>query len=625
MDTDRQLEMARCLFRESTDSMFVFEPVTRLVVDLNPAALRLSGLTRKKALALCVEDLFSEQSANGLRRMEEALEKTGRFLPTEDFFLIRSVGEPVPVNVSVSRVHTSPKPLGLVVARDVSARRRAEEVLDLFFRLSPALFAVLDANGEFVRLNPAWVPTLGFVVESIREAGLFSLVHPDDRGAFREAFGSLEGSGLSGLEVRFRHKDGGDRWLSWSAAAAGGRVYAVATDVTGRKQVEALQLANDAAEAASRAKDRFLAVLSHELRTPLTPILIGVSAYMDDPELPDAVRYLLEMVRRNVVMEARLVDDMLDLGRIARQDFRLDVQPVDAHEAIRQALGLFEREASAAGVRLIDVLEASEHHIEADPARLRQVVWNLIQNALKFTPCGGTITVRSSNKPPSAPQTDHPLLNIDVTDTGIGIDAEHLPRIFQAFEQVSVANRRSPGLGLGLAIGRSLAEALGGTLTGASAGPGQGSTFTLRFPTIAIPSPLSQAPTSIVVPSGPSQRSLRLLLVEDNKDTLNYLYQMLTQGGHRVRTADRLSAALDAAAAGEFDLVLSDIELPDGSGLDLMRSFAGRGVLGIAMSGYGSEDDVNQSRAAGFTEHLIKPLDHRQIEETIRRVTAKDE
>jgi DNA-binding NtrC family response regulator len=118
---------------------------------------------------------------------------------------------------------------------------------------------------------------------------------------------------------------------------------------------------------------------------------------------------------------------------------------------------------------------------------------------------------------------------------------------------------------------------------------------------------------------------LRLLLVEDNKDTLNYLYQMLTQGGHRVRTADCLSAALDEAAAGEFDLVLSDIELPDGSGLDLMRSFAGRGVLGIAMSGYGSEDDVNQSRAAGFTDHLIKPLDHRQIAETIRRVTAKDE
>ena len=122
LDTDRQLEIARCLFRESNDSLFVFEPVSRLVVDLNPAALRLSGLTRKKALALRIEDLFSEQSADGLRRMEEALEKTGRFLPTEDFFLIRAAGEPVPVNVSVSRIHTRPEPLGLVVARDVSER-----------------------------------------------------------------------------------------------------------------------------------------------------------------------------------------------------------------------------------------------------------------------------------------------------------------------------------------------------------------------------------------------------------------------------------------------------------------------------------------------------------------------
>ncbi len=624
LDTDRELEIARCLFRESSDGLFIVDPVTRLVVDLNPAALRLSGLTRKETLSLRIDDLFTGQS-DGLRRMEEALEKTGQFLPAEDFFLTRSAGERVPVNVSVSRIHTKPDPLGLVVARDVSARRRAEEVLGLFFRLSPALFAVTDVGGGFVRFNPAWTATLGFDAESLREAGLFGLVHPDDRQAMREAFGSLSAGELSGFEVRFRHKDGTDRWLSWSALATGGRVYAVATDVTGRQQVEALQLAKEAAELASRAKDRFLAVLSHELRTPLTPILLGVVEQLADPALPEAVRPLLEIVHRNVAIEARLVDDLLDLARATQSTLRLELQPLDAHETLRQSLTLFETEASAAGVRLIDALIASEHHVEADPERLRQAVWNLIQNALRFTPRGGTVTVRSRNEPPIGAVPGIAILAVDVTDTGVGIDPEQLPRIFEAFEQVRGSNRRPPGLGLGLTISRSLAEALGGTLSAASSGPGQGSTFTLRLPTIGRPAPLARPPTPTVVPSPPPPPPLRILLVEDNEDTLKYLAQILTHRGHRVSTADRLSVALEAAAAGEFDLVMSDIELPDGSGLDLMRSLARRGVPGIAISGYGAKEDIDQSLAAGFAEHLTKPIDLRQLEETIRRVIARAE
>jgi PAS domain S-box-containing protein len=635
MDSDRQLEIARCQFRETNDALFVFDPRDQRVVDLNPAAMRLSGLTKKAALALRVQDLFTTAEPASLDRLVEAFVRTGHLHSSEDYALTRREGEPIPVNVSVSRIHTKPHPLGLLVARDLTERRKAQEVLDRFFRLSPALFSILDTEARFLKSNPAWEQTLGYSAEEMSSVKAYDLIHPDDQEATRAAAASLSRGELSGFENRYRHKNGGFRWLSWSAAAVDGLIYAVALDITERKGTEALRQAKDAAEQASRAKDRFMAVLSHELRTPLTPVLMAVSALLDEPTVAPEIRPTLEMIRHNVEMEARLIDDLLDLTRIGRGGLNLELRPVDAHESVRQAAEIYRREISAGGLEIVLDLTAPAHHLQADPARLQQIVWNLIQNAIKFTPRGGTIRVRTRNEQaPGAVVGVGSRMIIEVSDTGIGIEPEVLPRIFEAFQQGEDSLRgRAGGLGLGLAISRSLALAHGGCLTAASAGKGQGSRFTLELPTIPQPTRDAEPGPSMAASAGsmppprmrhrPRTRPLRILLVEDNKDTLRSLARILGQRGHQVRTAERLSEAMDAAADGVYDLVLSDIELPDGTGLEVMRSFGDRAVRGIAMSGYGSEEDIQQSLAAGYDEHLTKPVDLHRLEEAIRRVAEK--
>jgi signal transduction histidine kinase/CheY-like chemotaxis protein len=412
--------------------------------------------------------------------------------------------------------------------------------------------------------------------------------------------------------------------LSERGEAAGWVV--VVRDISERKRAEREraclieeQAARAAAEASGRAKDRFLAVLSHELRTPLTPVLMAVTALLDGDECP-GLGPTLEMIRRNVELEARLIDDLLDVIRIGRGVLRLESRTVDVHDATRQATRTCRGEIDEGGIALGGDLAAEEHYVKGDPVRLQQIVWNLLKNATRFTPTGGAITVRSRNR--TDPGADgRPRLVIEVADDGVGIGAEALPRIFEPFEQGEASPRPRSGLGLGLAIGRSLAEAHGGRLTAASAGPGLGSTFVLELPTV--PRPVVEGPPpGPVGPRPPRPASLRVLLVEDNKDTREYLALVLRARGHEVTAAAGLSEALRAAAERPFDLLISDIELPDGTGLDVMRHLHGGGLRALAMSGYGSEEDVRMSLETGFAEHLTKPVELARLIAAIQRVSA---
>ncbi|MDR3634935.1 MAG: GAF domain-containing protein [Isosphaeraceae bacterium] len=377
----------------------------------------------------------------------------------------------------------------------------------------------------------------------------------------------------------------------------------------------AAQAARRQAEDASRAKDLFLAMLSHELRTPLTPILAAVSDRLSrdvDPELQPE----LEMIRRNVALEARLIDDLLDLSRIERGRLRLEREVVDLHRTIQQALEICRDEISIAGLEVHQDLAAQWHHVEGDHARLMQIAWNLMRNAAKFTPAGGTLTIRTSN--PRVEASGLSEVIVEVVDTGRGIEPELLGRIFDAFEQgQSDGLSRGGGLGLGLAISRSLAEAHGGRLTAHSEGRGLGATFRLQLHTVT--APVDDFPPDRPAPTVPSHPQ-RILLVEDNRDTLRYLSLILGAHGHTVRAAACLADARAEAASGEFDVLVSDVELPDGTGLELMRELAEHGIPGVAMSGYGSEEDVRFSLDAGFTAHLTKPVDAATLEETIQRV-----
>ena len=378
--------------------------------------------------------------------------------------------------------------------------------------------------------------------------------------------------------------------------------------------------AREEAEAANRAKDRFLAVLSHELRTPLTPVLAEVSAMLDDPATPDSVRPILEMTRRNVELEARLIDDLLDLNRIVQGKLRLDRRVVDAHRLIRESLEICRSGVEAARLRVELSLVATRHHVNADAARLQQVTWNLIKNAVKFTPEGGFIAIRTRD--------EGDRLVVEVADTGVGIEGKALARIFDAFDQGDGSiTQRFGGLGLGLAIGRSLAEAHGGRLTASSPGLNQGATFRLDLPTVDAPSIQTEAAPSVAPPGDQEARPvgpLRILLVEDNLDTLRVMARLLLGRGHVVVRADSVASALAAAEDGEFDLLVSDLGLPDGSGLDLIRGIRalrlGQTMPGIALSGYGLDDDIRRSQEAGFLEHLVKPVDFTALEAAIRRV-----
>ncbi len=370
-------------------------------------------------------------------------------------------------------------------------------------------------------------------------------------------------------------------------------------DVTERKRAEAeLQRAKEAAEEAGRAKDRFLAALSHELRTPLTPVLATIAYVEQMPDLPEAVRVEFASIRRNVELEARLIDDLLDVTRIGQGKLELRREVVNAHATLRAALEVCQSEAEEKGLEVSLALRAKVHHIWAEPIRIQQVFWNLIGNAVKFTPAGGSISLRSA-------YVGVDRLAIEVADSGVGIERDALPRIFDAFEQGGTpVTRRHGGLGLGLSIAKTLVELHGGTLTVTSGGREKGSTFRIELETI---SPTREQEPPSDPDAGGGRRSI--LLVEDNADTQRAVALLLRSSGFKVRTAGSVVEALEALASERFDLLVSDIDLPDGSGLDIMRhSQANFGLKGIAFSGYGTLDDIRESEEAGFSYHLTKPV-----------------
>ena len=382
-------------------------------------------------------------------------------------------------------------------------------------------------------------------------------------------------------------------------------------EVAERLRTEAeLTLAKGQAETANQAKDQFLAVLSHELRTPLAAVLLTSSLLERRRDLPPDVHADVQAITRDIKLEARIIDDLLDLTRIARGKLQFDFRPTDLHVLIEQAADLCRR---GAGAEIQFDLHAGQHFVRGDAGRLQQVLCNLLSNARKFTPPDGRIMVQTANARAGT-------ITVDVIDTGVGIEAEHLPRIFTAFEQGDGdRGRQFGGLGLGLAISRAITDAHGGTISARSAGKGRGATFTLELVTVT--PALTPEPGSAASDVTPPQRVLRILIVDDHESTLRAMAKLLYGAGHEVRTATNIERAMHVAEQERFDLLVSDLGLPDGSGFALMRTLHERyGIQGIAVSGYGMEDHLRQSKAAGFAEHLTKPVDSRALEAAVQRV-----
>ena len=378
----------------------------------------------------------------------------------------------------------------------------------------------------------------------------------------------------------------------------------------GRRAEAAIEQQKAVVEAANRTKDNFLAMLSHELRTPLTPVIAALDVLESVPSQSEDSKASLAMIRRNVDLESQLIDDLLDLTRIAKDKLQLEFDQIDAHQAISNVAEICRMEANARRLRVYLNLRASAHHVTADVTKFQQIIWNLLKNAIKFTNENGEITISSSNPSPQ-------VLTIIVGDTGIGIEPEILERIFDPFEQGDRSfQRRFGGLGLGLAISKSLAQAHGGTLAVASEGRDRGSTFVLTMNTVAPPQERPTEPEMVPIEA----RALRILLVDDHQDTCAALEKLLVRRGHLVAATHNVRSAMEAAVRNRFDLLISDIALPDGSGMELMiQLHAISRIPGIAISGFGNNGDIEKSLRAGFSEHLIKPVKLEKLEAAMGR------
>ncbi|MCC8391369.1 response regulator [Paraburkholderia sp. MMS20-SJTR3] len=488
----------------------------------------------------------------------------------------------------------------------------------------PHLVLTCDAAGDCDFLSKQWYDYTGLPERSSHGLAWLDAVHPDDREEIRRSWlkAVASRSGDYRQEMRIRRHDGEYRWFDVRVVAMRDAEQSVSkwfgscTDIHSQREaaeererlLASEQCARQAAEEANRAKDRFLAMLSHELRTPLTPVLAGASVLEMIPGLPEQARSSVRMIRRNVELEARLIDDLLDLTRVANGKLRLSLETVDVHDVIDSVLELFRSEIQVKQQDVHIDKRATHHYVLADRARLQQMLWNLIRNAAKFTPDGGHIYVRTRD--------ERMQVQISVEDTGIGIEPEQIGKLFNAFEQGDQkTTRQFGGLGLGLAITRALTDVHGGVVTAQSPGAHCGATFTITLPTAAAP---AAAPPVVATSPAQPARALTALLIEDHEDTAEVMAQLIRSLGHEVTVVGRVDDALAATQLRRFDLVVSDVGLPDGTGLDFIKAFREHSdAPAVALTGFGTDEDVRRCLSAGFTSHLTKPVNFAQLEKMI--------
>ena len=419
------------------------------------------------------------------------------------------------------------------------------------------------------------------------------------------------------------------RWFENRVYPFADGVSIFVTDITDRKQAEAERdrlfrlekAAREEAERVNRIKDEFLAVLSHELRSPLNPIL-GWAKLLQGRKLDEqATQRALETIERNAKLQTQLIEDLLDVSRILQGKMVLNVTQVDLIGVIKTAIETVRLAGEAKHIEIHTVFAADVKQVSGDAARLVQVVWNLLSNAIKFTPEGGRVEVRLDRVGNHA--------RIQVEDTGKGINSDFLPYVFDYFRQEDgTTTRKFGGLGLGLAIVRHLTELHGGTVNVESPGVGMGATFTVCIPVVANASALSQHTDSD--DRGMDLEGWRILVVDDEADMLDLMEIILEQNGAEVKLAASGLEALDVFDRFKPDMVISDIGMPIMDGYMLMRQLKARSNAqnggqfpAIALTAYAGEYDRQQALAAGFQQHISKPVEPEELVKTIATLIGR--
>lgn len=524
------------------------------------------------------------------------------------------------------------------VLRDITERKRTEQALQqseqLFRTLAthaPVGIFLTDARGDCQFVNERWSEIAGLAADEAKGQGWIEALHPEDRDAVtREWYVAAQTGREFNLDYRFRTPAGKETWIHGRAIAlhneAGEITGFLGTllDLTERKRAEEereklLQrerAARARAEEASRLKDEFLATVSHELRTPLNSILGWASVLRRVSGDPNALRQGIETIERNAKAQAQIIEDILDVSRIITGRLRLDVKPIDPLSVIAEAVESIRPAADAKEIRLRSISHGDAGLIPGDPQRLQQIVWNLLSNAVKFTPRGGRVEVQFARNNSHA--------EIIVSDSGQGISPEFLPFVFDRFRQEdSSITRKHGGLGLGLAIARHLTELHGGSVSAESAGEGRGATFTVRLPVLeALPRTAVERdhPGSADAPAKPSDRlpqleGARVLVIDDEPDTLVLLQTVLERCGAEVRVVESAAQGFEEAKGWRPDLIVSDIGMPEEDGYSFIKRVrewekeSGARIPAAALTAYAREEDRLRALSAGFQIYFSKPVD----------------
>ena len=633
-------KQAEATLRETTDLLEAVVNASPLaIMALAPdgtvrlwsrGAEQVLGWTRDEVIGKVLPAIPEDRRVELLANIERTMR--GDVISGFETQRLRKGGEPLTINLWTAPLRdASGTPVGIVsIMADGSERKHAEDriragrqQLQVITDAVPVYIAHCDTECRYLFVNQGYAQRLGVEPEQLIGRTIADVL---GEAAYRSlepyVVRVLAGETVN-FEVEVPYRTMGPLFMRCSYVPyrdADGRVnsfVSAITNITDRKLAEEeLRLAKQQAEAASAAKDQFLAVLSHELRTPLTPVVMTVAAMEMDPTLSAQARQDLGMIRRNIELETKLIDDLLDVTRIANGKLRLQMKPNGVHTLLRHVIDICRGEIVAKRLDLRVELEASSDHILADGARLQQVFWNLLKNSVKFTPEGGRISLRTSN-------CDGQCVCVEVSDTGIGIEPAALSGIFNAFEQGNQSiTRQFGGLGLGLAISKALVELHGGSIRAESRGKGHGASFTVVLPlTQATERAVTHSTPSVGAEPGPG---VRILVAEDHQDTSRILTRLLEGMGYAVEMAGSVTAAVQLASRKPFDILISDIGLPDASGLELMRELKRRhGMSGIAVSGFGMDADLRASHEAGFAAHLTKPIDFRQLEVLIRQIATE--
>jgi len=636
----------RHLLNTANDAIVVASLETGVILDANRRTEDLLGVAASRIIGTHQASLHPEDEQDAYRRLFEEEARAGH-TTNSDLHLQRADGHLVPVEISAAVTELAGRAVVQSIFRNITERKRADEALREseeryrgLFEDANDLVYTHDLAGNFIAINKAAERITGYSAAEAARMNLSEVVATEHLELARQMVSRKVLSGAATVyELDIVTKDGRRVPLEVSTRLMlrEGKpvaVQGIARDIRERRRIETEraelltreQAARAEAELANRAKDEFLATLSHELRTPLSAILIWARLLRSGRLDAEARARALEVIERNTKLQARLIEDLLEVSRIIAGKLRLEWTPVDLASTVDGAIDAVRAAADAKDITLELELERDLGPVRGDRNRLQQIVWNLVSNAIKFTPSGGSVNVRLARDAQDG--------MITVRDTGIGIRAEFLPHIFERFRQGdSTSTRIHGGLGLGLAIVRHLVDLHGGTVAARSAGEGRGATFTVRLPL----SPTGVEAGEVAWLSNLGRRAglslggIHILVVEDEPDTRESVALSLELCGGRVTAVASAAAALEVLDRDLPDVMLCDIGMPGVDGYALIREVRARGaddggrIPAVALTAYARDEDRSRALEAGFQTHVPKPVEPTELAAVVANLCRASE